>query len=154
VASPDIAHKTEVGGVVLDLCTPQAVEAAVLAMGNHIRSIQPDARIDGYLVAPMAAEGIDCIVGLRYDPALGPVIVFGAGGIMAEWLEDISIRLAPVDTVTAHEMVAETKIYKLLAGWRGAPAGDLNALAATIVAVSGLSHATSSPHDLEINPLR
>lgn len=73
---------------------------------------------------------------------------------MTEWLDDISLRLAPVDLQTAHEMVAETKIYKALQGWRGAPAADLNALATAIVAVSRLADASDATQDLEINPLR
>jgi len=153
VASADIPHKTEVKGVALGLRGARAVKESVDAMHGHIRSVRPDASIDGYLVSVMAAEGTDCMLGLRNDPALGPVIVFGAGGVMAEWLEDISIRLAPIDIAAAHDMIAETRIHKLLKGWRGAPAGDLDALAAAIAALSTLARVPGG-HDLEINPLR
>lgn len=153
VVSADIAHKTEVGGVKLGLQGAKTVKDAVIAMDRQVRSVRPDAQIDGYLVAAMAPEGIDCMLGLRNDPVLGPVVLFGAGGVMAEWLEDTSIRLAPVDVVTATEMIAETKIYQQLKGWRGAPAGDLDALAAAIVALSQ-SADVSGRQDMEINPLR
>lgn len=154
VVSPDIPHKTEVGGVALDLDGGALVRAAVEDMDRRVRAARPDARIDGYLVSAMASQGVDCMLGLRHDPALGPVVIFGAGGVMAEWLDDISLRLAPVDIQTAHEMVAETKIHKALKGWRGAPAADLDALAAAIAAVSRLANATGQAQDLEINPLR
>ncbi|NYT22002.1 acetate--CoA ligase family protein [Alcaligenaceae bacterium] len=153
VVSADIPHKTEAGGVALGLDDGNAVRAAVESMSRRVGEARPDARIDGYLVSAMAPQGMDCMLGLRNDPALGPVVVFGAGGVMAEWLEDISIRLAPVSASTALSMIAETRIHKLLKGWRGAPAGDLQALAAAIAAVSRLG-AASAGHDLEINPLR
>lgn len=153
IVSPDIPHKTEVGGVALGLEGPQAVREAVDAMDRRVRAARPTAAIEGYLVAGMAPEGTDCMVGLRRDPVLGAVIVFGAGGVMAEWLEDISIRLAPVDRQGALGMIAETRISKLLGGWRGAPAGDLGALADAIAAISSLA-AVEGGGDLEINPLR
>lgn len=154
VVSKDIPHKTELGGVALHLSGSAAVQTAVDEMDRRVRAARPDAVIAGYLVSAMAPEGVDCMLGLRIDPALGPFVVFGAGGVMAEWLEDISVRLAPVDLRTAHDMVAETRIHKMLKGWRGAPAADLDALAAAIVAVSQLAPGATQTRDLEINPLR
>lgn len=153
VVSPDIPHKTEVGGVALGLVGSASIKDAIEKMGQRVRTARPDAQIEGYLVGAMVPDGIDCMVGLRIDPALGAVVVFGAGGVMAEWLEDLSVRLAPIDIKTAHTMIAETKIHKLLNGWRGAPAGDLDALAAAICAVSRLGQLPSG-RDFEINPLR
>lgn len=154
VVSADIPHKTEVGGVALDLLGHEAVAQAVEAMDRRVRAARPDARIAGYLVSAMAAPGVDCLLGLRIDPAIGPLVMFGAGGVMAEWLDDVSIRVAPVTPDEARAMIAETRISRALKGWRGAPAGDEAALAAAIVAVSRLALAEGEPRDLEINPLR
>lgn len=154
VVSPDIPHKTELGGVALNLSGEAAVQATVDDMDRRVRAARPDARIAGYLVSAMAPEGVDCMLGLRIDPALGPVVLFGAGGVMAEWLEDTSLRLAPVDLRTAHDMIAETRIHKMLKGWRGAPAADIDALANAIVDLSRLAAGAGQTQDLEINPLR
>ena len=153
VVSPDLPHKTEAGGVALGLHGVQ-VEAAVREMQIRVLAYAPQARIEGYLVSQMAPAGVDCLVGLRLDPAMGPVVVFGAGGVMAEWLEDISVRLAPVSVMDAREMIAETKISRMLAGWRGAPAGDVESLAKAISAISTFACADGKPRDFEVNPLR
>lgn len=153
VVSADIAHKTEIGGVRLDVPADQLAQA-VDAIATSVRVHCPDARIDGYLLSAMAPQGVDCLLGLRHDPALGPLVVFGAGGVMAEWLDDVSIRLAPLNLEEAHAMIGETRIHRLLGGWRGAPASDVDALARAIVAVSQLCSAQGQARNLEINPLR
>jgi acyl-CoA synthetase (NDP forming) len=152
--SPDIPHKTEAGGVVLGVHGAAAVETAVNEMAQRLRTYAPQARIEGYLVSQMAPAGVDCLVGLRVDPAMGPVVVFGAGGVMAEWLEDVSVRLAPVGVQGAREMIAETKVSRLLGGWRGAPAADVEALANAISAISTFASADGMARDFEVNPLR
>lgn len=151
IVSPDIAHKTEVGGVVLGLQGSASVENAVKEMAVRVKAQCPGARLDGFLVSEMAPEGVDCLVGVRHDPAMGPVVLFGAGGIMAEWLQDTSVRLAPLSLDEARAMVAETRISKLLGGWRGAPAADIEALAQALCAISTLAE---DAVDLEVNPLR
>ena len=154
VVSPDIAHKTEVGGVRLGLSGEAEVRAAVTGMDARIRQALPAARIDGYLVSTLAPDGVDCLLGLRHDPVFGPVVVFGAGGVMAEWLDDVSLRLAPVDLDTARAMVRETRIARMLAGWRGAPPADVDALARAVVALASIARAEGPACDVEINPLR
>jgi acyl-CoA synthetase (NDP forming) len=154
IVSPDIAHKTEAGGVVLDVKGSAQVVDAVHAMEERVRSRRPDARLEGYLVSEMAPHGTDCLVGVRNDPAIGPVVLFGAGGIMAEWLEDVSVRLAPVTVEVAREMVEETKVIKLLRGWRGSPPGDIDALAQAISAISSCITSSGAVRDFEVNPLR
>lgn len=154
VVSADIPHKTEAGGVRLGLEGPDEVRGAVQAIAASVHAWRPEARIEGYLVSAMAPEGVDLLVGLRHDPALGPVVVVGAGGVHAEWLQDISVRLAPVDLAQAREMIAATRINRMLAGWRGAPAADLEALAQAVVAISRLQATDGGRFDLEINPLR
>jgi acyl-CoA synthetase (NDP forming) len=154
VVSADIAHKTEVGGVVLNLAGADAVGGAIRAMEQRVRTACPAARIEGYLLSEMAPDGVDCLLGLRHDPALGPLVIFGAGGVMAEWLDDVSIRVAPVDLDGARAMIEDTRIRKMLQGWRGGHAADVEALAAAIVAVSRLAQPGEPPRNLEINPLR
>lgn len=154
VVSADIPHKTEVGGVQLGVSGPEAIAAAVSAMADRLRESCGTARIDGWLLSEMAPDGVDCLVGLRNDPAVGRVVVFGAGGVMTEWLEDVALRLAPVSVEEARGMIAETRIARLLAGFRGAAASDVEALAHAISAVSRWLPEQGGPCDLEINPLR
>src|SRR5690606_1783675 len=96
----------------------------------------PEARVDGVLVSPMIHGGVECILGARRDPALGVVLMLGTGGVNVELLGDVSLRLAPVDLDQAREMVGELKTAALLRGYRGAPAGDVDALARAIVQLS------------------
>lgn len=154
IVSPDIQHKTEVGGVALDLSGADAVRSAVETMDSKVRTALPYANVQGYLVSAMAPPGVDVLIGLRQDPALGAFVMFGAGGIMAEWLDDVTVRMAPVSLEDAHAMINETRISKLLKGWRGSPASDIDALARAISSVSGCALYTGKPHDFEINPLR
>jgi len=154
VVSPDIPHKTEAGGVMLNVSGTEAIGDAISDMDRRVRTRCPQARIDGYLLSAMAPEGVDCLLGLRHDPAIGPLVVFGAGGVMTEWLDDVSIRLAPVDVEGARAMVEETRICKMLKGWRGSAPADLEAVAKAIVAVSQMAAVADTPRNLEINPLR
>lgn len=154
VVSPDIAHKTEAGGVCLGVSGATAIAETVAAMAQHLRGTCPSARIDGWLLSEMAPEGVDCLVGLRHDPAVGRVVVFGAGGVMTEWLEDVVVRLAPVNVAEAREMIGETRIARLLRGYRGSEPADVDALAAAISAISRWIPEQGAACDLEVNPLR
>lgn len=154
VLSADLPHKTEVGGVVLDVPDEAAVRAAVSAIGARVAAARPDARIEGYLVAPMAGEGIECLLGVRHDPTFGPVVVFGAGGVLAELLGDRALRLAPVDEAGALAMIDETRIARLLHGWRNQPPADVPALAGAIARLSRYSMTPAAAGcGIEINPL-
>jgi acyl-CoA synthetase (NDP forming) len=154
VVSADIPHKTEYGGVALGLGDGEAVAAAVRRMEERIRRELPDARIDGYLVSEMIKGGTECILGIARDATFGPVVTFGLGGVTVELLRDVVSRLAPVNEEEAREMVSELRTSPLLFGWRGAPAGDTDALAC---AISALSHLAVSERDriaeIEVNPL-
>lgn len=155
VVSADILHKTEVGGVRLGLKDAESVELAVEAMAASVRDKAPRARVDGYVVSPMIDGGIECVVGVVRDPVFGPVVMFGLGGVLVELMRDVSFRLAPVDPEQALAMIRETRGSKLLEGFRGAPAADVDALARAIVAVSELAAANSETLlTLELNPLR
>lgn len=154
VVSADIPHKTEYGGVALDLADEQAVAAAVRRMDERIRRELPGARIDGYLVSEMVKGGTECILGVARDATFGPVVTFGLGGVMVELLRDVVSRLAPVGVDQAQQMMRELRTWPLLAGWRGAPAGDTDAMAQ---AISALSHLAVSQQDViaevEVNPV-
>lgn len=154
VVSPDILHKSDVGGVKLALSGDEAVRGAYDAILDSVRTHRPDARIDGVLVAPMAQQGVECIAGVHCDPVFGPVVMFGLGGVFVEVLKDVSFRLAPFGRQQALSMIREIKGYALLQGARGTPPCDIDALADALVALSRFAY--SRRHDFssaEINPL-
>lgn len=153
VVSPDIVHKTEVGGVALNVDPAQAGEQLV-AMAVAVGRNAPEAHIEGYLVTPMHADGVECIVGVHSDPVLGPVVMFGLGGVTVELMKDVTSRLAPVDEVQAQAMIRAVKGFPLLDGFRGRPRADIDALARAIVGISRLAAANAnSVKTIEINPL-
>ncbi|MCS3507463.1 acetate--CoA ligase family protein [Achromobacter sp. JUb104] len=154
VVSPDILHKSDVGGVKLNLSGEDAVRHGHAAILDSVRTHCPTARIDGVLVAPMAPKGVECIVGVHGDPVFGPVVMFGLGGVFVEVLKDVSFRLAPFDHAQALSMIREIKGYALLQGARGAPPCDINALADALVALSRFADARREDFSsVEINPL-
>ncbi len=155
ILSADILHKSEVGGVALGLKDEAAVRAAFQTVTQSSRKHAPQAGIDGVLVAPMAPAGVECILGLRHDPVLGPLVLLGFGGVDVELLRDVSVRLAPVDARTAQAMVDQLKLAPLLRGHRGRPIADEAALVAALVRMSELGVACAGWIDsMEINPLR
>ena len=154
IASPDILHKTEAGGVKLGVATGDA--AAVFdSISASAKAHAPKARIDGVLISPMVEGGVDCILGAKVDPVFGPVVVFGLGGVFTEVLNDVSFRRAPFGEETAREMIDEVKGVALLKGARGQPPADLGALAAAISRLSVFAAAHGDAIDsVEMNPLR
>jgi acyl-CoA synthetase (NDP forming) len=153
IASPDILHKTDIGGVALGVAPADA--AATYDRLAAAAAKVPGARLDGVLVAPMAPEGVDCILGGRVDPVFGPVVMFGLGGVFTEILKDVAFRRAPIDAVAAEGMIEELKGAALLKGARGAAPADLGALARAISAFSVfLAAHAGAVESVEINPLR
>ncbi|MGK7862603.1 acetate--CoA ligase family protein [Falsiroseomonas sp. E2-1-a4] len=152
ILSPDLAHKTEVGGVALNIADAAALAEAASAMRARVTAAAPGAKITGMLVQPMAKGLAEAILGFRRDPEVGPVVLLGAGGVLSELHRDIALRLAPVDLDTAREMIAEVRALKPLSGWRNLPLGDLEALAQAVVAASRLA-AVEQVAEAEINPL-
>lgn len=153
IVSPTISHKTEVGGVALNLKSKSEVATAVRALADRFRKAAPRAAISGYLVQEMAA-GVEMIAGVREDPLYGPVMVLGSGGILVELVRDTVFRLLPVNRRTASAMLDELAVNSLLKGFRGSKPADRTAL---IDAICGLSqfYLDHRPWlaDLEINPL-
>ena len=151
ILSPDLAHKTELGGVRLGIADAAALRQEAAAMGERVAGAAPEARLTGFLVQPMARGLGEAIVGFRRDPEVGPVVLLGTGGVLAELFRDVSLRPAPVDMDEAREMVGEVKGLRALAGWRGLPRGDLEALARAVVCLSRLA-ARDDVAEAEINP--
>jgi len=154
VLSRDIAHKTEAGGVVLNIPDAAALRDAAAAILRDSRKAHPDADIAGVLVQEMQTGLAEALVGYRLDPVAGPVVVLGAGGVLTEIYKDSAVRVAPVDTETARAMIAEVKGLATITGYRGHEEGDADALAAAVVAVSSLALADGpAVVEAEINPL-
>jgi acyl-CoA synthetase (NDP forming) len=152
ILSPDIAHKTEVGGIALNILDEAALRSTAAAIRARVAAAKPDARITGILVQPMAKGLAEAILGFRRDPEAGAVVLLGAGGVLSELHRDIALRLAPVDEDEARAMIAEVRALTPLSGWRNLPRGDLGALAKAVVAVSRLA-ALDAVKEAEINPL-
>jgi acyl-CoA synthetase (NDP forming) len=152
IDSPDIEHKTEVGGVELGLRDATEAAAAARRVLERARAARPQARIDGVVAATMQQGLGEAILGYRLDPQVGPLVLVGAGGTLAELYRDFALRLAPVTLAEAREMIAEVRGFAPLRGYRNAPRGDLESLAQAVVAFSGLA-AKPEVAEAEINPL-
>jgi acetyltransferase len=151
--SPDATHKSDLGGVALNLPDASAVRAAFGRMTEAFRTHAPDGAFDGVSVQPMIRErGIELVCGVAADAQFGKYLMIGLGGVAVEILEDVSLRLLPVGEDDVREMLTELKAYKLLCGHRGAPAVDLAALIRFIVAVARLAAAPEIV-EIEINPV-
>jgi acetyltransferase len=154
IDSPDIVHKTDVGGVRLGCADAAAVRDGVTAMLAEVRTRAPAARLEGVLVQRMLAGGTEMIVGVKRDPLFGPAIVCGFGGIFVELLRDVALRVPPLDQAEALAMLAELRGAALLRGARGLPPADITALADTLVRVARLAAAhRDSLRALDLNPL-
>ena len=153
VVSPDIAHKSDVGGVKLNLGNRDAVGGAFDEIMANSKKAEPNARIKGVAVQQMAKQGTEVIVGMTTDPQFGPVMMFGLGGIMVEVLKDVSFRLVPLSDKDAGQMIGEIKGKPILDGVRGQPAADLAALRQTIVKVSELVEKHPEIRELDLNPI-
>jgi acetate---CoA ligase (ADP-forming) len=157
LVSPDIAHKTEVGGVVLGLDDEAAILDAHRAILQRAREHAPQARISGVLVSPMeagtAAGGIETIIGVMRDPAFGPVVMLGLGGVLVEVMGDVTFRRAPFDTDEAMRMIAELRGAAVFDGVRGRPPADTAALAEALAALSRFAHAHADAiESIDVNP--
>lgn len=154
VASADIAHKSDIGGVVLNLQGDAAVHAAFEQITAAARLHHPAARLDGVLVVPMRPPGMELLVGFSRDPLWGPVLAVGLGGVWVEVLQDVALRPLPVDAPEARRMLASLRGARLLAGHRGIPAAKLDVLAAAIARISQAITALGPElRELDINPL-
>ena len=154
VESDQITHKSDVGGVVLNLSSAAAVRDAFARIYQQVSSRMPAARIAGVVVQPMAGEGVEMIVGVKSDPLFGPVVLCGFGGILVELLKDVVLGIPPLTEAHAAEMIAQLRGSSILAGARGKPPADVDALRDAIVAVSRLALSLGDQlGGIDINPL-
>jgi acetyltransferase len=155
ILTPDVMHKSDVGGVTLDLDSEDAVRAAALRMRARLGELFPQARFDGFSVQAMCrrTHGHELIVGAALDPVFGPVLVFGQGGVAVEVLDDYSVGLPPLNLVLARDLVDRTRVARLLAGYRNRPAANLDAVLAVLIQVSRLISDIPEIVELDINPL-
>jgi acetate---CoA ligase (ADP-forming) len=156
ISSPRILHKTDVGGVEVGLGSAKAVEQAFHRITERVQRYLPDAPIYGVEVQPMVDEGIEVIIGMSRDIQFGPLMVFGLGGIYVNLLEDVSFRLASALTSpeAVREMIAETKAYTLLKGYRGKKPADMEALIDALLRAARLCADFTEITEMDINPLR
>lgn len=153
IASPDILHKSDVGGIRVGLEGPEQLATAYEEVLGKARSYMPDAVIDGVLVQEMVPQGREVIIGVDRDPTFGPLLMFGLGGVYVEVLKDVVFRLCPVDMSQAREMISEIRGYGLLRGARGQQPADIDAIADVLVKVSVLAMSHPEIVELDINPL-
>ena len=154
VVSPDISHKSDVGGVILNIKNSEEAVKAYRQIMENVRKYVPRARVAGVLYQKMAVPGyVEVIVGATRDPTFGPVIMFGIGGIFVEILKDVSFRVAPLEPEDAEEMIREIKTYKILEGYRGMPPRDIEAVKDILIRVSKLMLEVSDVQDIDLNPI-
>ncbi|OWU86713.1 hypothetical protein ATO6_01755 [Oceanicola sp. 22II-s10i] len=154
IVSPDIAHKTDIGGVALNLADAEAVRRTAERMLTEIPKLKPEAKIEGVLVSPMAGAGVELIVGTQQDASMGPMVMVGLGGILAEVLKDVALARAPVTKAEALGMLSRLRGAAMLDGVRGAPPVDRDAIADIISRLSVLAAANANTvESIEINPL-
>jgi acetyltransferase len=155
ILSPDVAQKSDVGGVTLDLDKPEAVLAAAERMRRRLAELKPEARLEGFIVQAMARnpEAHELIAGVATDRVFGPVILFGQGGLAVEVAQDHAVALPPLNMVLARDLVGRTRVARQLAGYRNHPAADMDAILAVLVQVSRLVADVPEIVELDINPL-
>jgi acetyltransferase len=155
ILSPDIVHKSDIGGVQLDLTTEEAVRKATAEIFERAARLRPEASITGVIVQPMVrrAKARELIAGLADDPSFGPVVVFGRGGTAVEVINDRALALPPLDLKLADDLIANTRVSRRLKAYRDVPAADERAIALTLVKLAQLSADLPEVRELDINPL-
>lgn len=151
--SPRVAHKTDIGGLILDLESREPLERAFGELAPKIELSESAAPAEGILVQKMLPEAVEFIVGVKKDPVFGPVLLCGLGGIFVEVFEDVSLRVAPISRRDAFDMLQELRAFKVLRGTRGRPAADIEALIDVMMKVSRLAVEIEGLEELDINPL-
>lgn len=153
IVSPDISHKSDVGGVILNVNSKEEAVEAFNKIQENVKTKAPGARIVGILVQKMAPKGLEVIIGGLRDNIFGPVVMFGIGGIFVEVLRDVSFRIAPLSEEDAIEMMKEIKASKLLEGYRGQPPVDKKSLAKIILGVARLLEENPEMESIDLNPV-
>lgn len=153
IVSPDIIHKSDVGGVIVGVKSATEVKDAYRKIMESVKKHDPKARIEGMLIQEMAPSGTEVIVGSIKDPQFGPALMFGLGGIFVEVLKDVTFRIAPITEDEAEEMISEVKAYPLLKGYRNTPPADLKAIIKILMSTSRLIMDHMDIKELDLNPI-
>ena len=153
IVSPEIVHKSDAGGVKVNLKSSEDVSAAFGQIMENVKKYNPQAQIVGVLVQEMAPQGTEVIVGAIKDPQFGPTVMFGLGGIFVEVLKDVTFRIAPLTVDDAKEMITELKAYPVLKGFRGTPPADIDALVSILCNTSRLIMDNPEIKELDLNPV-
>lgn len=153
IVSPDIIHKSDVGGVIVGIKTAKEVRTSYKEIMKNVAKHKADAQIVGVLVQEMAPAGTEVIVGSTKDPQFGPALMFGLGGIFVEVLKDVTFRIAPITEDEACEMMTEVKAYPLLKGYRNTPPADLKAIAKILINTSKMVMDYPEIKELDLNPI-
>jgi acetyltransferase len=153
IASPDVVHKVDVGGVLLNISTPEEARAGYIKITNGVKQKLPGARLLGVEIQAMAAKGVEVILGISKDPAFGHIIMFGLGGTYVEVLKDVSFRLVPIRELGAHNMIKSIRAAKVFESFRGQPPADTEAIAECLERLSQLAVDFPEITELDINPL-
>lgn len=153
VVSPDIVHKSDVGGVILNISNDDELRSACERIRSNIKEKAPYARVSGFLVQKMVPEGLETIVGATKDPIFGHVIAFGLGGVLVEILQDVSFRIVPVSEEDARAMIREIRGYRLFNGYRNMPARDEEAVVYIITRFSELLSDNPNIVEADLNPI-
>ena len=153
IVSPDVLHKSDVGGVIVNLKSEEEVREAYRRILDNVKARVPNARIAGILVQEYAPQGTEVIIGLIRDPQFGPTVMFGLGGVFVEVFEDVSFRVAPLTELDAEEMIREIKGYKILTGYRGAEPADLEAIKSALITVGNIGMEIEEISEMDLNPV-
>lgn len=153
IVSPDIIHKSDVGGVIINIKSDEEAKNAYKKIMENVKKHNPNARIVGILVQEMAPAGLEVIIGGIKDPQFGHAIMFGLGGIFVEILKDVTFRIVPITREDAEEMIREIKGYPLLKGYRGQPPVDENAIIEALMKTSKLLMDFPKIEQLDLNPI-
>ncbi len=153
IVSPNVIHKSDVGGVKVNLKTEEEVRNAYRDILESVKANVPNARITGILVQEFAPQGLELIIGLIRDPQFGPTVMFGLGGIFVEVYRDVSFRVAPLSEYDADSMMREIKAYKLLTGFRGMEPVDLEALKDALIKVGQIGLDIEEIAEMDLNPV-
>lgn len=153
IVSPDIIHKTDAGGVKLNIKDEKEAKLAYQGIISQAKKYNNEARISGAIVYTMVPQGTEIIMGMMKDPHFGPVIMFGLGGIFVEVLKDISFRILPIEERDAREMITEIKGYEILKGIRGEPPRDIQAIEEVLMKVSKLTMENPEINEIDLNPI-
>jgi acyl-CoA synthetase (NDP forming) len=153
IVSPDISHKSDVGGVKLNLGSEEEVAAAFDEIVAAARRAQPEATVLGVSVQKMARPGVEVIMGMTKDPQFGPVLMFGLGGVFVEVLKDVSFRIVPLEPRDARQMIRDIQGFPVLEGFRGQEPADLAALEEMLMRLSAFVEKHPEIQELDLNPI-